>query len=341
MDKNSEVTLGDVLLLYKGIFKKVISKWTLILLVTIVGGILGITYAYFQKNKYTAQLNFVTESSGGGGLSSYASIASQFGIDLGGGNSDMFEGENLIELIKSDKLVSKTLLQPFKGNESFISFYINENKLLKNNMAMPKFDGNDEKESWVADSILNVVTNSVLKNHLSVEKFDKKLDFVFIRFTFSDQFFAKQFVEQLAKNTTEFYTDYKSKKNIANVALLQRQADSVRSLLFGGITDMASTNDLNVNPLKQIVRATSQKKGVDVQVNTAVYAELQKNLQLAKLIMLKETPVIKIIDTPRLPLKNLKWGRMLMGLIGGFLACFIAIVFLIISVLLKQNGTSN
>ncbi len=338
VEENNNQTLGEVFIVYKNIFKKVIQKWILILIAIIVCGILGIIYAFLQKNKYTAQLNFVTESKSGGGLSSYASIASQFGIDLGTGGSGMFEGENLIELIKSDKLVSKTMLQAFNNKESFISFYISENKMLKKNMPMPNFSYNDNiKNDWIADSMLNVVTTSVLKNNLSVEKFDKKLDFIFIKFTFSNQHFAKQFVEQLAKNTIDFYIDYKSKKHIANVALLQRQADSVRSLLFGGITDMASTNDLNVNPLKQVVRATSQKKGIDVQVNTAVYGELQKNLQIARLMMLKETPVIKIIDTPRLPLKNLKWGRLLTGLVFAFAGGLICIIYLMVKFFLKEN----
>jgi hypothetical protein len=328
MENSNEKTIGDVLFFYKQILNYIITKWKIIVVISVLTGVAGITYAYFQKNKYTAQLNFVTESKSGGGLSSYASIASQFGIDLGTGGSGMFEGENLIELIKSDKLVSKTLVQPFNEKETFISYYINDYKLLKKNMVMPNFVNYDgQVKNWLADSLINVVTNSILKNNLSVEKFDKKLDFVFIKFTFSNQQYAKLFVEQLAKNTIDFYIDYKSKKHRANVELLQHQADSVRGLLFGGITDMASTNDLNVNPLKQVVRATTQKKGIDVQVNTAVYSELQKNLQLARLMMLKETPVIKIIDTPRLPLKNLKWGRMLTGLLFMFFGGSICVVY--------------
>ena len=43
-----------------------------------------IGYVWLQDPKYTAHLNFVSDNgNGGGGLSAYAGIASQFGIDLG------------------------------------------------------------------------------------------------------------------------------------------------------------------------------------------------------------------------------------------------------------------
>ncbi len=62
------------------------------------------------------------------------------------------------------------------------------------------------------------------------------------------------------------------------MALLQRQTDSVKNLLTGNITSIAVSNDLNVNPLKQVMRTGVQRKQVDMQVNGTLYGELAKNL---------------------------------------------------------------
>ena len=51
-----------------------------------------------------------------------------------------------------------------------------------------------------------------------------------------------------------------------------------------------------------VKRVPSVNRQVDVQANTAILTELVKNLELAKVDLRKETPLIQIIDTPILPL---------------------------------------
>ncbi|MEJ7682727.1 MAG: hypothetical protein WKG06_33685 [Segetibacter sp.] len=66
---------------------------------------------------------------------------------------------------------------------------------------------------------------------------------------------------------------------------MQRQTDSVRNLVSGNIVSIASENDLNINPLRQLPKANIQRKGIDVQVNTALYGELVKNLELSRMAL--------------------------------------------------------
>jgi uncharacterized protein involved in exopolysaccharide biosynthesis len=99
---------------------------------------------------------------------------------------------------------------------------------------------------------------------------------------------------------------------------------------------VAVTNDLNVNPIRQVVRANVQRKQVDVQVNGQLYGELLKQLELSKIGLRRETPFIQIIDTPRFPLEKKKLGRLLAGLIFGFIGTFLTVIFLIIRFTAKQ-----
>jgi hypothetical protein len=56
---------------------------------------------------------------------------------------------------------------------------------------------------------------------------------------------------------------------------------------------------------------------------------LVKNLELSKLSLRKETPLIQVIDKPILPLPMEKFGKSKGVLLGGFLAGFLVVIGLI------------
>ena len=46
---------------------------------------------------------------------------------------------------------------------------------------------------------------------------------------------------------------------------------------------------------------------IDVQANSAIYGEIVKQLELAKVTHRNNMPLIQIIDKPILPLENSRW----------------------------------
>lgn len=333
---SSELIIVDLVKKGKQSITFLLGRWKTLFLVAVITGLIGIVKTWLQDPKYTAQMTFVAENEKGGSLGGYASIAAQFGLDIGGGGSgSAFAEENLLELLKSRMLIDKTLLSQYDNN-LFIDQYVTNHKLNKKwskDTALSKInfqsklDGGYERKR---DSIFNSIANNIILNAIEVDKVDKKLDIIYIKMKDMDMIYAKRFVEKLASNAISFYTAYKTEKNQTNVNILQRQTDSVKAMLFGSINDVASINDLNVNPIKQSLRTNGQKRQVDLQVNSALYTELLKNLELAKLTLRKETPLIQIIDTPKLPLKNEKKGRLFMGVIFGFIGSFLCALFLLI-----------
>jgi len=73
-----------------------------------------------------------------------------------------------------------------------------------------------------------------------------------------------------------------------------------------------------------------------VEVLNAMYLEIVKNLELSKITLLNQTPIINIIDTPTLPLKEDKKSKTLLGVLGGFLGGFLSICFFIFRKLFKD-----
>jgi uncharacterized protein involved in exopolysaccharide biosynthesis len=183
----------------------------------------------------------------------------------------------------------------------------------------------------IQDSVLMAMHQDVIKNLLTVAKLDKKLSILKVAVQSEDELFSKAFTEALVSEVSQFYVETKTKKSKANLAILQFQADSIRNQLNRAISGVAQSNDdiPNLNAARQVLRSSTQQRQIDVQANTAILTELVKNLELSKLSLRKETPLIQVIDKPILPLPVEKFGKSKGTLLGGFLAGFLVVVFLI------------
>jgi hypothetical protein len=350
---NDEISLKELILKTKDWINFLLSKWKIIFLAGFIGGLIGLTIAFFEKPTYKAILTFAMEEDkggGGGGLSGALGLASSFGIDLGGGGGGgAFAASNLAELMKSRLLVEKVLLEPIvlKGKTiSLAEYYIQINKLrdgwdkkplLKDLQFLPNADRSNF--TLQQDSILQKIHTSLIdKEHLSIMQKDKKVTILSIEVTSENELFSKIFCESIAKETSDFYIETKSKKSKINVSVLQRQTDSVRNALNGAITGVANETDnvYNLNPAFNIKGAPSKKKQIDVQSNTAILTNLVVQLELAKITLRKETPLIQLIDRPILPLQKEKFGKLKSIILGGFLAGFLYILYLIFGRLYRK-----
>jgi hypothetical protein len=336
---NDEISLKELILKLQEWWKFLLSKWVIILIAGVIGGILGLTFAIFKKPVYTAETTFVLEEGeSGGGLGQYAGLASMVGIDLGGGGGGVFEGDNILELYKSRRMIEKTLLTKdiFYNKEILlIDKYIEFNNLkskwkgnpilLNLNFNIPK-----SKFSLQHDSLLNSFVEIINKKYLLVTKPDKKLSIIKVSFENKDELFAKSFTDNIVKNVNQFYVETKTKNSKENLSILQFQTDSIKNLLNSNIGSLASSLDANpnINSAFQSLRVPTQRKQIDVQANGAIYQELVKNLEMAKVSFRKDNPLIQIIDYPILPLKEKKTTIFFAIFLGAFLFGILMVFYL-------------
>ena len=85
--------------------------WWLFLIIGILAGIAGIFYASAQKPIYKSSLTFALDDEGGSGgsIGNFLNLASQFGLNIGGGK-DIFAGDNILEIMKSRRMLERVLL---------------------------------------------------------------------------------------------------------------------------------------------------------------------------------------------------------------------------------------
>jgi len=347
--ESREVTLKEAILKIQDWIGYLALKWLLLLFFILAGAGIGFLYALLKKPVYNAELTFVLDDDKAGGLGYAAGLASQFGLDIGGAStSSAFSGDNLMELLKSRAMIQKTLLTPVEIGgrlETLANIYLSINDLRKkwkDDKALQKiqFDPASSRVplSLKQDSLLGEFHSEILARSLSVDHIDKRLSIISMKMLSTSELFAKVFSETLLKNVSQFYVESKTNKELQNVKILQHQTDSVRRQLNSAISGVASSLDINPNPnpMLQILHAPSQRRQIDVQANTAILNELVRNLEISKVTLRKETPLIEIIDHPILPLRKTTLSPLKAMLVGAAVAGFSVILLLTLQMMYKS-----
>lgn len=346
-NQENEISLKDLVIKLRDWFTFLLKNWVLIAVFATIGAGLGVLKAMLSKTLYVGELTFILEDGKANPLGGYAGLASQFGIDVGSSpGSGIFSGDNIMEFLKSRLLVEKTLLSPIGvtgKTKSLANYYIETHDLKsrwKNNPSLQQLDfpvlPDRNTFSIVQDSVLNSIYLTIIKNNLTVSKPDKKLSFIFVKCASSDEYFSKYFVERLVKEATDFYIQTKTKRSKSNVDKLQQKADSLERLLTAKTYSAAVSQDLNLNPARNIAKVGAELVTRDKMVLQTLYGEVIKNLELSRMSMAQEAPIIQIVDTPILPLKKEKFGKLKGLIIGGILGGFLITILLTIRRIYKR-----
>ncbi len=316
-----------------------VSKWKTIAITTLLIFGLYVTYSLVRKPTYTAETTFVLETGGvelGGSLGSIASIA---GFDLGGmaGGSPLFQTENIVELYRSREMLKETFLtsSTFMGKECLlIDRYAEFSKLRKKwdtNEKIRGIDFNIPKEELTVqhDSLLFEVIRVFRERNLVVEKPSRQLSILSVKVSHKDQLFAKAFNEALVRKVNHFYLKTKTKRTEENLRILQFQTDSVHTVMNQQLQawSEALEEQPNVNKILKTPYIKSKKLEIDLKTSSAAYEQLVTNLEMAKVTLRNNTPLIQIIDHPSLPLQSDKMKLFKLLVLGVMMGAGFSVLF--------------
>lgn len=309
-----------------------IAKWKLLLVMAVLGFGIGLAYHFVKPVEYIARTCFVVEESKAGSGNLMSALAGQFGFDIGSlsGTSGVLAGDNVLQLLKSGTLIKQTLLTDYDGKRSLADVYAETEKLKR------KWEGKKKVGKWIdfpvgkkldrlQDSLLKVVYNKILEKNLSVLKPDRKLGFFELSVISKDEQFSQLFCIRLLKIATDFYVNTKTRRLQSNVQRLQAKADSLESMLNRKTYSTAETNKLllNANPVYANTGVSAEISNRDKFVQSTIYGEIIKNLEISKTAMIQETPTVQVVDYPDLPLNSTEenwWVKALSGMIAALVA---------------------
>lgn len=295
----------------------IFSKRKIVIRGTIIIMILIISYNYIKSPVHYARTTFVLDNdTSSGSMGDLSSLASLAGINASSfiDASSLFQIDNIQELYRSSSMLKNTLLSSAKINDKeilIIERFAKAEKLINKwrKLGINLEDFKNKKLSRLQDSLIKESIKLIKKEYLLVDKPSRKTTILEIGFNHKDELLAKSFNENLVSIVNKFYFDTKTLKTGANLEILKKQSDSVKNVLNESILVLAE-KDQNIpylNALDKISLIPYQKAMIDVQVNSAIYGEIVKQLELAKVTHRNNMPLIQIIDKPILPLENSRW----------------------------------
>ena len=344
-EKNQpELKSGSVAFLL--LIDRIKKKWLMFFIVGLIFGLAGIFYASKQKPTYESRLTFALDEGEESGLSGALGLAAQFGINIGGSKS-VFNNDNIVEIMLSRRILESVLLSVETFNNkphTLIEYYLDHSSLRDN-----KSDNNPYKNvhflpgqnrasfSYHQDSILYCMYKLFHNKFVSAERKDKKLSIYELKVVSFDERFTKIFTDKLQSETNIFYTEVCSKKAKNTLDILEERVASMKNNISTSISNRAAIQDANINPAFVSAQAPLQKQQANIQVYGAAYAELFKNLEMARFQYLKGMPLMQVIDAADYPMQKNKVSKLKMGLFFSFFAMFILAFLLGVSTYKKMK----
>jgi uncharacterized protein involved in exopolysaccharide biosynthesis len=334
---SDEVSLKELILKGKDWFAYLWGyKWR-ILLAGLLGGALGFVYAkYFSKPTYTATVSFTLEQKSGAGAGALGGLASSLGLgDMGGSSSGMFGGENVLHLMKSNRIIHQSLKegQPDLKGDHLLNAY------LKNHFEKPLqekeielFPENLDSVTFTRaqDSLLLLITKNIREEQLVAERQDKKTSIINLEVKDNNEEWAYLFSKALVKNAIDLYLEIKVGKLLRTELELTQKKDSIRGLLDGSITTLAYETDLNSHTPLMRYKTNQAKKQIDVEVLKSMYGSVIQNLEITKMQRAQEEPIIEIIDAPILPLESRQVNELKGIVLGGLMISFLTFGYFVL-----------
>ena len=302
---NDEITVKQLFVILIDYKNYLLSKYKQILIFVLFSFVTAYILISQKEDSYTATMTFVVEansnSSFGGPL---GGLSSQLGLNLGqfmGSGSNTYSQENVLELIKSRSVITASLLNTHiidNKKTLLIDYYTLTNDF------NPRLVIANEKNTFKIDSLSSIVWEHIINEDNITIEISKFSNIISLSYTSANQIFAKAFVDELINETTNQYIKHNTNQAVATLDFLQERADSIFNELEIAEEQYADIKDVNERIIKASGRLNELRLLRKVEVLNTMYVELVKNLELSKLTMLKNTPLIYIIDRPILPLQK-------------------------------------
>jgi uncharacterized protein involved in exopolysaccharide biosynthesis len=345
-NSSDEISLKELIQKVKDWWSFLITQWFKIAIVGFVGGLIGFFYAYIQPLSYTAKMTFVVEDgkSGSPGLGNLASLAGQFGVDVGGAaGGNVLAGDNILLYFKSTSLAREVLLTKYdsSSNLSLADIYSNIYELKDDwlsNEKIGKIDFPpsilDKVYSRKQDSLLQRIVDVVIKSHFAISRTDKKASFIEVSVNMQSDTLAKLYCERIVQRAVDRYINIKTQRQKTTVDKLNSRVDSIAKLLrqktIAGASLQTSSTTMDINPLYKTNSTADVETTVrDKSLLATIFGSAVQNLELAKFTLSQETPSIQIIDAPMYPLIKNQVSKVKTSITFALIFSVILISFLV------------
>ena len=117
----------------------------------------------------------------------------------------------------------------------------------------------------------------------------------------------------------------------SNINRLQNKADSLQALLNRTSYQSAALNTFDANEAYKSSAVPEEMSQRDKLVLNTLYAEVVKNVEILRISLINQKPIIQVLDLPKFPLVNQQKSFLIIELIGLLSGLVIGLLYLLLA----------
>jgi hypothetical protein len=336
---NDEISIGDLITKLGEYRRYLFRKWWVILIFAAIFGVGLRFYVKWKPEHYISHADFSLKGIEGSSTSSLSSLASSFGFGISTGAE--FTNEYFLTIIQSRRMVKETLLQKREikmgkngtPREDYLAnFYIEMYPKWAKKKKVKNFridHGNIDSLTIYEDSVLTVIYDEIVDKDLTLDYNDDK-DINELDFSSTNRDFSVYFASYIGRAASDFYIESQVKNETETVELIASKVDSFRNVMNAKEDQLASVTDRSAFTIKATGLVTQGRLLREIEILSTEYAEAYAQLELARFDLRNKTPLISIIDSPRISTIKEKEQIMLFMIIGFILGAIITSIVLVV-----------
>lgn len=337
MDNNTQQQ-QDVIDLAQ-ILKIIWSKKAMFPKVWVITFILSCVWIFPQPRYYTCEVRLAPETGTEATAGGLASIASNFGFNIGGasGNDAIYPmlypelflspefivGLFDIEVTKADNSIKtdyftyltkhqqkNVLTHPFKKAMRWIKSLFEEKKA-------GTTQGHDPfRLSKQEEDVMHVIQKNIACD------IDKKTEVISIIVQDQDPLIAATLADSVRGRLQDFIIEYRTKKSRLDLEYYKHLTDSARQEYYQAQNVYSAFCDSHRDASLQSVLSQRERLENDLQLKNSTYQAMMTQLQAMKAKVQERTPAFTVLQSPTVPIKPARPKRVLFVLGMLFLATF-------------------
>lgn len=303
---------------------------------------IGMIISYSLPKQYKVTVTLSPESGKSGNSSSLSGMASMFGVNMGGMETDAINVSMFPEIIKSTPFLIEmynTKIQTVKNESMNLTEYIHGQKKvwwsylfqIPNQTISFIFNifSNSKKHSEKNDSINPFrLTHQQYSNLASIRSIisvniDKKTSMTTVSATLQDPLAAAIAADSAVSKLQKYIINYRIKKAIENCTYLEKLCKDRKAEYLKTQEAYASFMDANKNVISQRTQAEGTRLQNEMSIAFQVYSQVETQLQMARAKIQEEKPVFAIIEPATVPIMPTSpnkpiiiIGCMFLGIVG-------------------------
>ncbi len=343
MSNTQDIKLTEIISQIEKLFKILLQRWKLLVIVGFVGGVLGFVYASIQKPSYIARLSFMLNDKDSGIPSSLSSLAGLAGLGGGAGSTS---DDRIVFMASSRFILANALLtkETINGkNDLLINHYIDFNQMVDgfaSDTALQGFERFTHSEqnqlTYQENKVMDKVIKAFLEGKMLSITAKKKTGLVtqsagivLLEFNSLSENFSKLFTENLYEKLSSYYVNKSIERQLFHYNIIQHRADSIQEELLKTENSGAAFIDQNQNVVRMSRRMDGERLRKKMDILNMMYGEVLKNLEIAKFTLENQTPSLIVVDIPTLPLEKKKMSRLKTAIVGAFLLGVLAAMYVL------------